>query len=186
MCFDFVSPDISSGLSNYVSSLSNPGSAIFSSSVISSYSSKITRRKRRKRNPTSTSSKTVTTAHIVDLPVFTEIPLNHHSEVQRSACMLLSVAYPQWPNPLALNIDVSRIFQKSANAFGGLPTSPDTFKGTLVSRNVYRPTALQCSARAFKSQSSPIGSPKYDRKYGCRTIWRENMTPKSGFLCLVL
>jgi hypothetical protein len=61
---------------------------------------------------------------------------------------------------------ISDSSQKIANAFGGEPTAPGTFKGIEVRKKVYRPVFAQCSDKAFRSHSSPMHMPNRLRRYG--------------------
>lgn len=60
-----------------------------------------------------------------------------------------------------------RQHQNTATAFGGLPTPPITFNGSLLTKKVHLLCFLHCSARSSKSNSSPIGIPKPASMYSC-------------------
>jgi hypothetical protein len=63
-----------------------------------------------------------------------------------------------------LIVVVFREIQNIAMAFGGEATPPGTFNGLLVKKNEYRPSLLQVSAKASRSQNSPIGVPQNARR----------------------
>jgi hypothetical protein len=61
-------------------------------------------------------------------------------------------------------IVVYRDIQNLAMAFGGEATPPGTFNGLPVKKNEYRPSLLEFSAKASRSQNSLIGVPQNVRR----------------------
>lgn len=86
-------------------------------------------------------------------------PSQEHQEIRIEKLNYFAIT------PIMCVFTVSHGLQNIARAFGGEPIEPGTFRGTEVRRKVHLLLAAHFSERALRSQSSPMGRPKRERKY---------------------